>query len=135
MAFGILIYCFMQWPLYLLQCTPPSSTFIKSFISFDSYILQVFRCLLGPISFDNLKGLVTNKQASFLITFGGIKIIPITTIAPTAYFGNWAFIASFIAVMFMVDQCPFLLEALAQVNNNTFLLQQHLKTTCDLLLP
>jgi hypothetical protein len=106
--------------LYLLQCTPPSSTFIKSFISFDSYILQVFRRLLGPISFDNLEGLVANKQASLPITFGGIKIIPITTIAPTSYLRNWAFITSFIAVMFMVDQRPFLLEALAQVNNNIF---------------
>ncbi len=30
MAFGILTHCFMQWPLYLLQYTLPSSTFIKS---------------------------------------------------------------------------------------------------------
>jgi hypothetical protein len=35
----------------------------------------------------------------------------------------------------MVDQCPFLLEALAQVDNNTFPFQQHLKATCDFLLP
>jgi hypothetical protein len=35
----------------------------------------------------------------------------------------------------MVDQWPFLLEALAQVDNNTFLFQQHLKATCDLLPP
>jgi len=32
--FGILIHYFVQQPLYLLQCTPPS-TFIESFISFD----------------------------------------------------------------------------------------------------
>jgi hypothetical protein len=35
----------------------------------------------------------------------------------------------------MVDQCPFLLEALTQVDNNTFRFQQHLKVTCDLLPP
>jgi hypothetical protein len=33
----------------------------------------------------------------------------------------------------MVDQHPFLLETLAQINNNTFLFQQHLKAICDLL--
>jgi hypothetical protein len=35
----------------------------------------------------------------------------------------------------MVDQCPFLLEALTQVNNTTFVFQQHFKVTCDLLFP
>jgi hypothetical protein len=35
----------------------------------------------------------------------------------------------------MVDQHPFLLEALARGNNNIFLFQQHLKVTCDLLPP
>jgi hypothetical protein len=35
----------------------------------------------------------------------------------------------------MVNQCPFLFEALMQVNNNTFPFQQHLNATCDLLPP
>jgi hypothetical protein len=35
----------------------------------------------------------------------------------------------------MVNQRPFLLEALAQVDNNTFPFEQHLKATCDLLPP
>jgi hypothetical protein len=35
----------------------------------------------------------------------------------------------------MVDQCPFLFEALTGVDNNTFPFQQHLKATCDLLPP
>ncbi len=35
----------------------------------------------------------------------------------------------------MVDQLPFLLEALVQVQNNTFIFQQHLKVTCHLLPP
>jgi hypothetical protein len=34
----------------------------------------------------------------------------------------------------MVEQCPFLLEVLAWINN-TFPFQQHLKATCDLLPP
>jgi hypothetical protein len=33
----------------------------------------------------------------------------------------------------MVDQRPFLLEALAQVDNNTFPFHQHLKVACDFL--
>jgi hypothetical protein len=35
----------------------------------------------------------------------------------------------------MVDQRPFLLEALARVDNNTFPFQQHFKVACDLLPP
>jgi hypothetical protein len=35
----------------------------------------------------------------------------------------------------MVDQHHILLEALAQVNNNTFPFQKHFKATCDLVLP
>jgi hypothetical protein len=35
----------------------------------------------------------------------------------------------------MVDQCPFLLEGLAWVDNNTFLFEWHFKVTCDLLPP
>jgi hypothetical protein len=35
----------------------------------------------------------------------------------------------------MVDQCPLLLEALTQVDNNTFPFQQHFKAPGDLLLP
>jgi hypothetical protein len=35
----------------------------------------------------------------------------------------------------MVDQHPFLLETLTQVDKNTFPFQQHLKVTCDLLPP
>jgi hypothetical protein len=35
----------------------------------------------------------------------------------------------------MVNQCPFILEALAQINNNTFPSHQHAKVTCDPLLP
>jgi hypothetical protein len=35
----------------------------------------------------------------------------------------------------MVDQHPFFFEVLARVDNNIFPFQQHLKATCDLLLP
>jgi hypothetical protein len=50
---GILTHCFVQWPLYLLQCSSSSSTFIKSFVSFDSSLLQVFGCLSSLGSFNN----------------------------------------------------------------------------------
>ncbi len=129
-AFGILIHYFMQWPSYLLQCTPPSFIF-----TFDLSLLQVFGCLLSPRSFNNPKRPLAHKQVFFPMTFGGIKLIPMTTITPTTYLGNWAFIASIIVVRFMVDQHPFLLETLTQVDNNTFLFQQHFKATCDFLPP
>ncbi len=40
--------------------------------------------------------------------------------------GSWTFVTSIIGVRFMVDQHPFLLEALTWVNNNTFIFQQHI---------
>jgi hypothetical protein len=41
-SFEILTHYFVQQPSYLLGCTPPSSTFIKSFVSFA---LLSFKCL------------------------------------------------------------------------------------------
>jgi hypothetical protein len=73
----------------------------------------VFGCLLGPRSFDNPKGPSTHKQVSFPIIFGGVRLISTSTIAPTIYLGSWALITLVIAIKFMVDQHPFLLEALA----------------------
>jgi len=67
------------------------------------------------------------------MTFGGSDIILTSTIAPIAYLESWAIVISIITARFMVDQCPFLFEALIQVNNNTFPFQQHLKAACDLL--
>jgi len=134
-TFRILIHYFVQWPSYFLWCTPPYSTFIKSLTSFYSSLLQVFGCVLGPRSFNNSKGPLDCKQTFLPITFSGIGFIPMATIAPITYLGNWAFVASIIVVRFMVDQRPFLLETLTWVNNNTFPFQQHLKVAYDLLPP
>jgi hypothetical protein len=68
---------------------------------------------LGLGFFDNPKGLLACKQVSFLITFDDIELILITTIALTTYLWSWALVVSIIAIRFMVDQCPFLLKALA----------------------
>jgi hypothetical protein len=70
-----------------------------------------------------------------LITFDGIGLILTITIAPTTYLGNLAFVVFIITIRFMVHQHPFFFEALAWVNNNTFLFQQHFKVVCDLLSP
>jgi hypothetical protein len=120
MAFGILTRYFMQHPSYLLQCTPSSSTFIKSPISYDSSLHKVFGCLLGPRSFDSPKGPLACKQVSFPITFDGVELISTSTITPIIYLGSWALVVLVIAVRFMVDQHPFLLETSARVDNNTF---------------
>jgi hypothetical protein len=90
---------------------------------------------LGVGSFDSPKGPLARKQASLPITFGGVGLILTFTVAPTTYLRNWALVAAIIVVRFMVDQLPFLLEALTQVNNNTYIFQQHFKATCDLLPP
>jgi hypothetical protein len=73
----------------------------------------MFRHLLGLGSFDSAKEPLAHKQASFPITFGGIRVIPTTTITPIVYLKNWVFIALIIATKFMADHYPFLLETLA----------------------
>jgi hypothetical protein len=95
----------------------------------------MFGCLLVSGSFDNPKGTLDHKQTSLPITFGGVGLILTFTIAPTTYLGNWALVALIIVVRFMVDQHPFLLEALTWINNNTFSFQQDLNAACDLLPP
>jgi len=55
---------------------------------FDSYLLQVFGCLLGLGSFDSLKGPLACKQASLPITFGDVKFISTSIIAPTTYLSS-----------------------------------------------
>jgi hypothetical protein len=95
----------------------------------------MFGPLLGLRSFDIAKGPLVRKQTSFPITFDGVGLILTSIIAPTTYLGNRAFVISTIFARFMVDQCPFLLEALAGVVNNTFPFQQHFNNTCDLLAP
>jgi hypothetical protein len=74
----------------------------------------MFGLLLGPRSFDGLEIPLLHKQASFprKATFGIIKFIPITTIAPVAYLKDGPLVASIIVVKFIIDQCPFLFEAL-----------------------
>jgi len=74
------------------------------------------------LTFESFKELgVRHKQTSFPIIFNGVGLISTSTITPTTYLGNWAFIILIIGVRSMVNQPPFLFEALAQVNNNTFL--------------
>jgi len=90
---------------------------------------------LGPRSFNSPKRTLAYEQASLPITFNGIVFISTSTIAPTTYLGNCTLVTLVIATRFMVDQCPFLLEALAQIDNNIFPFQQHLKATCVLLPP
>jgi hypothetical protein len=51
-------------------------------------------------------------DTSFPITFGGVKLISTSTITPTTYLKSWALVVLIIIARFMIDQCPFLLEAL-----------------------
>jgi hypothetical protein len=63
----------------------------------------MFGHLLGPKSFDSPERPLAYKQAYLPMTFGGIGLIPIATITPIAYLGNWALIISIIVVTFVVD--------------------------------
>jgi hypothetical protein len=72
----------------------------------------VFIHLLSLGSFDGLEGPLVHKQASFPIAFSGVRFILTSTIAQVVYLGSWALVALVIIIRFMVDQCPFLLEAL-----------------------
>jgi hypothetical protein len=112
MGFEILIHYFMQCPSYLLKCTPPSSTFIESVIFLYFSLHKMFGCIFGLRSFDIPKGPLAHKQTSLPIIFNGVKLILTSTIAPTIYLRNWAFVVSVIVVRFTVYQHPFFLEAL-----------------------
>jgi hypothetical protein len=125
--------CFVQHPSYLLWCTPPSSTFRESLTSFNTSLHEMFGRLLGPWSFNSPKGSLTHKQTFLPITFSGVRLISTSIIAPRVYLRSWALVILIIDVRFMVDQCPFLLKALAQVDNNTFHVQKHFQVACDLL--
>jgi hypothetical protein len=107
-TFRIIIHCFVQQPSYVLRYTPSSSTFIESFVSFDSSF-QMLKCFLGQGSFDSLKRLLYHKQTFFLITYNGIRVIRTTTITLITYLRNWALAISIKVVKFMIDQHPFLL--------------------------
>ncbi len=109
----------MQQPSYQLHCTPPFPIFIDSLISFDSSLFQMSGHLLGLRSFDSLEGSLFHKQASFSIILGGISLISTSTIAPITYLKNWALVVSIIVIRLMVNQRPFLLEALVQINNTS----------------
>jgi hypothetical protein len=70
----------------------------------------MFGHLLGLRSFDSPEGPLFHKQVVLSIILGGISVIS-TSIGPTTYLMNWAFVISIIAARFMVNQHPFLLEA------------------------
>jgi len=83
------------------------------------FLHKTFGRLLGPGSFDSLERPLTRKQVSVLITFDGVGLISTSTITPTTYLRSWALVTLVIPTRFMVDQHPFLLEALTRVDNNT----------------
>jgi hypothetical protein len=66
----------------------------------------------GSKIFDSPEELIALKQASLSMTFSGVEFISTSTITPITYLESWAFVALVIATRFMVDQHPFLLEAL-----------------------
>jgi len=86
----------------------------------------MFGHLLGLGSFDSPERPLAHKQTSLPITFGGIKFILTSTIAPTTYLRSWALVVLIIIAKFIVNWRPFLLKALTRVDNNTFLFQQHI---------
>jgi len=48
----------------------------------------------------------------FLIFCGGVGLISLEVITLAAYLGSWAVVALVIAFKFLLDSCPFLLEAI-----------------------
>jgi hypothetical protein len=107
----------------------------KSLISFNSSLLEMCGHLLGPRSFNSPKRLLVHTQTSFPLTFDGVGFILRSTIAPTGYLKSWALVVSIITIRFMANQHSFLFEVLTQVDNNTFIFQQHFKTTFNILSP
>ncbi len=93
----------------------------------------MFGCLSDQGSFNNFERFLAHKQTFFPITLSNFEFVSTSTTTPTTYLGSRAVVVFIITIKYMVDQHPFLLETLAQVNNNTFIFQQHFKAASDLL--
>jgi hypothetical protein len=76
-----------------------------------------------------------HQQAFLPIFCGGINFISTKFIALVSYLGNWALVAPIITIKFLVDHCPFLLEAIGVNNFSPFPFHAHLKMAQKFLPP
>jgi hypothetical protein len=74
--------------------------------------MQVFERLLSPCSLECLKTPLVHWHVSFPIYGGGIGFNSINTIVWTTYLMSWALVMPISAFRFLLDLCPFLLEAI-----------------------
>ncbi len=73
-----------------------------------------------------------HRQVLIPISSGGVGFIFAKTITLMAFLGSWALVTCVIAFRFLLDSCPFLLEAIRASNSGSLPFQAHLKLSKEL---
>ncbi|KAJ7570685.1 hypothetical protein O6H91_01G131400 [Diphasiastrum complanatum] len=134
-ALGILTQCFTQRPSYILRCVPPSPDVLALLQDFDNALSDILRRLMGSESFRIPHGQFVKRQVSLPASSGGVGLTCTTSIAPAAFMGSWALVASALISRFQQDNKPILLDSVAHVETCILPFQQHLRAAKDLIPP
>ncbi len=112
--------------LFVLHVSAPFEL-STSICILNSTFMQVFEKLLGPEFFKCLEAPLVCHQVSLPISNVGISFISTKTIASITYVGSWTLVMLIIASRFLLDLCPFLLEAIGMSSSGSFPFQLYLK--------
>jgi hypothetical protein len=97
--------------------------------------MEVFERFLGPSSLECLEAPFVPWHVVLLIYSGGIRLISSKVIVPFTYLRSWALVIIVIVSRFLLDSCPFLLEAIGVNGLGPFLFQAHIRLMQELLPP
>ena len=134
-AHQLLTRCFAARPQYLLRCTPLLSPGMVDLCrDFSASLTDAMALILGysPGAMEA----PALRQLQLPIALGGLGLVPLPDIAPTAFLGAWAQSAHLIQAMF--GRCPVVSDFLHHVETYPGSLANHLRTchrSCEAALP
>jgi hypothetical protein len=85
-ALGILFSCVIHQPSYFIYTIPPFSSFPSLLVNFDRKVMQICGDIMGPGSWEFIRGPLTRCQARFPISFDGICFFCLWRIVPHLHF-------------------------------------------------
>jgi hypothetical protein len=135
-ALPMLMRCYVQRPLYLARTVAPLPAEIGLFHAFDERMLQAFASILAHPSFSSTEHSLAQSQVRLPISMGGVGLLSVAEIAPAAFLGGWALVASRVAECFRTaTDTGRLSEAIGAVQTRDYGFQQRLRTAVGLLPP